>query len=101
MTVTDNDFAEGAPADSLDLVMDLEFPVIVRFGRRRMRLGELAELSPGSVVEFDRASEDQVEVVVNGRVIAVGEAVVVEGNYGVRITGVLSRPGRGVPPQES
>lgn len=85
---------QGQQTGPLDLLIDLELPVLVRFGRTRMRLGELAQLNAGSVIEFDRASENLVEVMVNDRVVARGEAVIVEGNYGVRITEVLSGSGR-------
>jgi flagellar motor switch protein FliN/FliY len=74
----------------MDLVLDLELPVTVRFGTTRMRLGELSQLAAGSLIEFDRASENAVEVLVNDRVVARGEAVIVHGNYGIRITQVLA-----------
>jgi flagellar motor switch protein FliN len=75
---------------SLDLLMGLELPVVVRFGAARMRLSEVAQLKSGSTIALERASETAVEILVNDRVVARGEAVVVEGNYGVRITEVLS-----------
>jgi flagellar motor switch protein FliN/FliY len=95
MTPSNSQNAEPAALPgSLDLVMDLELPVMVRFGRRRMRLGELASLVQGCVVDFERASENEVDVVVNDRVVARGEAVVVEGSFGVRITQVFPSSGR-------
>jgi len=80
---------------TLGLLMDMELPVSVRFGRTRMALGELKKLAPGSVIEFGTAPTNSVEVVVNGRAVARGVAVVVDGNYGVRITEIVS-PREGV-----
>jgi flagellar motor switch protein FliN/FliY len=71
---------------TMDLLMDMELPVMVRFGSARMLLRDLLKLTAGSIVEFNRSSENPVEVLVNGRVVARGSAVVVGGNYGVRIS---------------
>jgi len=64
--------------------------VLVRFGSTRMLLRDLLALSAGSMVEFRRMPEDPVELLVNGRVVARGMVVVVQGNYGVRITEIVS-----------
>ena len=71
---------------TMDLLMDMELPVMVRFGSTRMVLRDLLKLTAGSIVEFNRSPENPVEVLVNGRVVARGSAIVVEGNYGVRIS---------------
>jgi flagellar motor switch protein FliN len=81
--------AEGGRGP-LDLLLELELPVVVRFGTTRMPLGEVMQLDAGSVIDFDGASENALEVLVSNRVVARGEAVLVEGAYGVRITEVLS-----------
>lgn len=83
--------AAGAPAPTaadgrLDAVLDVELPLVVRFGRAVMPLRALADLGPGSVVDMGRSPDEPVELVVGERVIARGEVVVVAGNYGVRIT---------------
>jgi flagellar motor switch protein FliN/FliY len=76
-----------AAADGrLDAVLDVELPLVVRFGRAVMPLRALADLGPGSVVDMGRSPDEPVELVVGERVIARGEVVVVAGNYGVRIT---------------
>jgi flagellar motor switch protein FliN len=95
MTVPET-LESGASAQplSLDLLMGLELNVVVRFGATRMRMADLAELTPGSTIELERASETAVEILVNDRVVARGEAVDVQGNYGVLITEVLSGPDR-------
>jgi flagellar motor switch protein FliN/FliY len=70
---------------TLALLLDVSVPVQISFGRARIRLGNLLALGPGSVVELDRAAGDEVEILVNDRVIARGEVVEYEGNYGVRV----------------
>jgi flagellar motor switch protein FliN/FliY len=74
---------------NLDLVMDVELNVTLRFGQRRLALREVLELTTGSVIELDRQVEEPVELLLEGKVIARGEAVVIDGNYGLRVTEVL------------
>lgn len=73
---------------NLDLVMDVELDVTLRFGKRQMTLREVLELTSGSVVELDRQVDEPVELLLDGKVIARGEAVVIDGNYGLRVTEV-------------
>lgn len=75
---------------TMELLMDLELPVLVRFGRTRLPLGELMKMTTGSVIEFGPTPENAVELVVNGRVFARGVAVVVQGNYGVLISEIVA-----------
>jgi flagellar motor switch protein FliN/FliY len=76
-------------AVNLDLVMDVELNVTLRFGKRHLTLREVLELTSGSVVELDRQVDEPVELLLNGKVIAKGEAVVIDGNYGLRVSEVL------------
>lgn len=79
--------AEAAlTAKNLKLVMDVELNVSLRFGQRQMPLRELLELANGSVIELDRMVDEPVELFLDGKMIARGEAVVVDGNYGLRVT---------------
>lgn len=71
---------------SMELLMAVEVPVSVSLGRTKMRMKDLVRLGHGSVVELDEFVGDEVEILVNKRVLAHGEVVAVEGNYGVRIT---------------
>ncbi|HEX3892172.1 MAG TPA: flagellar motor switch protein FliN [Terracidiphilus sp.] len=71
---------------NLKLVMDVELNVCLRFGQRQMALREVLELANGSVVELDRMVDEPVELLLDGKLIARGEAVVVDGNYGLRVT---------------
>jgi flagellar motor switch protein FliN/FliY len=82
----------GAPAAepvNLNLVMDVELNVTLRFGQRQLTLREVLELTTGSVIELDRQVEEPVELLLEGKVIARGEAVVIDGNYGLRVIEVL------------
>jgi flagellar motor switch protein FliN/FliY len=83
-----------APPVQYDLLLDVELPVSVSFGRALVPLKEVLKLSSGSIVELNRAVSEPVEVIVNNCVIARGEVVVVEGNYGVRIQQIVSRQDR-------
>jgi len=76
---------------NLDLLMDVELGVMLRFGERNMLLREILELGTGAVVELDRQVEDPADLLLDGKVIARGEVVVVDGNYGLRVLEVLPR----------
>jgi flagellar motor switch protein FliN/FliY len=74
--------------------MEVELPVSVSFGRAQLPLKDVLKLTTGSIVELNRTVEDPVELIINNCVIARGEVVMVEGNYGVRIQEILSRQER-------
>lgn len=84
----------ATPAGNLDLLLDIELPLAVRFGQTELSLLTLTRLGPGSVIDLHRSADEPVEVLVSGKVIARGEVVVVEGNYGVRVTEVVSTADR-------
>jgi flagellar motor switch protein FliN/FliY len=79
---------QGFNAGNLKLVMDVELNVCLRFGQRQLPLREVLELTSGSVVELDRMVDEPVELLLDGKVVARGEAVIVDGNYGLRVTEV-------------
>jgi flagellar motor switch protein FliN len=81
--------AAAALKGNLGLLSGVELPVTLCFGRRRMRLRDVLELNAGSVIELDRQVEDPVELLLDGRVIARGEVVVVDGSYGLRVLEVV------------
>jgi len=85
--------ASGKP-NSIDLLLDVELPVSISFGRAQLPLKDVMKLTTGSIVELNRAVSEPVEVIVNNCVIARGEVVVVEGNFGIRIQEVISRQER-------
>lgn len=84
----------GRTSKTLGLLLEVELPVGVSFGRTQMRLKDAIKLSTGSIVELNRTITEPVEIIVNNCVIARGEVVVVEGNYGVRIKEIVSREER-------
>lgn len=76
----------GIDPNNLKLVMDVELNVSLRFGQRQLPLREVLELASGSVIELDRMVDEPVELLLDGKLIARGEAVIVDGNYGLRVT---------------
>jgi flagellar motor switch protein FliN/FliY len=86
----------SATADGkLDLLMDVELDVTLRFSKRSMLLREVMELDAGSVVELDREVQDPADLLLEGRLIARGEVVIVDGNYGLRVLEIISPPRTG------
>jgi flagellar motor switch protein FliN/FliY len=78
----------------MDLLLDVELPVSVSFGRAQLFLKDVIKLTTGSIIELNRSIYEPVDVIVNNCVIARGEVVVVEGNFGVRVHEVVSRQER-------
>ncbi|SDQ19829.1 flagellar motor switch protein FliN [Quadrisphaera sp. DSM 44207] len=91
----------GAPArplgagSGLHLLRDVEMTLTVELGRARLSVRELLGLTPGSVVELDRAAGAPADLMVNGRLLARGEVVVVDEDYGIRITEIVEPGGEG------
>ncbi len=76
----------------LHRVIDVPLAVTIRFGQRHLTVRELLELSTGSLVELDRQVEEPVDLMLGERVVARGEVVIVDGNYGMRVTEVIEMP---------
>ena len=83
------------------LLLGVKLPIRVLLGRTHLCLRDVAQLGSGSVVELDCSPNDPVEVIVNDKVIAHGEVVVVSGNYGVRITRIEAPANKGEPDGQS
>ena len=81
---------DGVGAPNLRLILSLPVNLNVELGRTHMSLHEILQLGQGSVVELDRMASDLIDLSVNGKVIAQGEAVVVNENFGFRVTEVES-----------
>ena len=79
----------GVGEKNLGLLLDVELNVLLRFGQRTLTLREVLDLKCGSVIELDRRVDDPVELLLDGRVIARGNAAIVDGNYGLQVTEVL------------
>jgi flagellar motor switch protein FliN len=83
--------SSAQPSRTMELLLDVELPVSISFGKTRLPLRDVLKLMTGSIVELNRGVNDQVDVLVNHCLVARGEVVVVEGNYGVRIQEIASR----------
>jgi flagellar motor switch protein FliN/FliY len=98
----DNAAPKKAPADrtspmkasdlsaGVELLLDIELEATLRFGCREMPLGEILDLGPGDVVELDRHVSDPVDLIVGDKIVARGEVVLVNGNFGLRIMEVAA-----------
>lgn len=81
--------ADSARVSSLQMLADVEMHVTAELGRTRMNVAELLALGAGSVIELDRAAGSPIDLLVNGTLIARGEVVVVDEEYGVRLTEIV------------
>jgi flagellar motor switch protein FliN/FliY len=88
------DGAVAAPPAALnpgiELMLDIELEASLRFGCREMLLGQILDLGPGDVVQLDRHVSDPVDLVVGDKIVARGEVVLVNGNFGLRVTEVAA-----------
>ncbi|VYU42112.1 flagellar motor switch phosphatase FliY [Clostridium tertium] len=80
----------GESHRNIDLILDVPLDVSVVLGRTKKSIKDILNLSTGSLIELDKLAEEPVEVLVNGKKIAYGEVVVVDENFGVRITSIVS-----------
>ena len=79
---------------NLNLLLDIPLQVTVELGRQKKSVQEILDLSPGSVVELDKLAGEPVDILINQKLIAKGEVVVIEENFGVRVTDILSQEAR-------
>ncbi len=88
------DIAKRPPADGakreLDFILDIPLDVSAELGRTRLLINELLQLGQGSVVELNKLAGEPLEVYVNGKLVARGEAVVINEKFGVRLTDIIS-----------
>jgi flagellar motor switch protein FliN/FliY len=80
----------GESSRRLDMLLDVPLEVNVELGRTRMTIQDLLTLGPGSVIELDKVAGEALDILVNGRLVARGEAVVVNDKFGIRITDIVS-----------
>jgi len=83
--------APSAQPSSIDLLRDVPLTVNVELGRTRKLVKEILKLNIGSIIPLDKEAGEPVDILVNNKVIAKGEVVEIEGNYGVRITELVSK----------
>lgn len=76
--------------NNIDMVLDIPVTLSMELGRTRMSVNELLQLNSGSVVELQRMADEPMDVLVNGTLVAHGEAVVIDDKFGIRLTDVVS-----------
>jgi flagellar motor switch protein FliN len=84
----------GQPGYNIDLLLGVTLQVAVEIGRTTLPIRDVLALTPGSIIELDKLAGEKVDILINGRPIAQGEVVVVDENFGVRITDVVARQQR-------
>lgn len=89
-----NEYPQGPVQGDIGLLLDVPLQVTVELGRTQLRIRNVLELVPGSIIELEKLSGEPVDVLVNGRQIARGEVVVIDEEFGVRITDIASRAAR-------
>ena len=82
--------AAARHSQNVDLLLDVQVEATLRFGEQTLPLRDVLELASGAVVELDRRVNDPGDLYVGGKLIARGEVVIVDGNYGLRITEIVS-----------
>ncbi|RXS95783.1 flagellar motor switch protein FliN [Silvibacterium dinghuense] len=83
----------GQPASlppGVELMVDIELEASLRFGSREMSLNQVLDLGPGDVIELDRHIAEPVDLLVGDRIVARGEVVLVDGNFGLNVTEVAT-----------
>ena len=78
------------PIKNIDLIMDVPLDISVVLGRTKKSIQDILNLGAGSLIELQKLAEEPVEILVNGKQIALGEVVVVDENFGVRITNIVN-----------
>jgi flagellar motor switch protein FliN/FliY len=86
--------AAASSEPSLDMILDLPLEVMVRLGQTRILIRDLLRLDKNSVIELAQGADDPLDIVVNDRVLARGEVVVLDDRLGVRITDIVSKEER-------
>ena len=85
-----NESKDPVSSPNLALLMDVQLPVSIRFGETEMLLEDIVKLGVGSIIELNCGVDEPVELIVNGKSLARGEVVTVDGFYGVRITEITN-----------
>jgi flagellar motor switch protein FliN len=78
--------ASAVAAHELERILRLQVPVIVKLAERKLNLAEVMRLGPGAIIEFEKSSEEPLELMVNNKTIAIGETVKVGENFGLKIS---------------
>ncbi len=94
MTEEEQQDSTESQTEGIDLILDIPLEVSVQLGRTRMPIQQLLGLAPGAVIDLDKLSGEPLDILLNNRLVARGEAVVVNDRYGVRIVEILSAADR-------
>lgn len=81
----------GEETVNLNLLMDINLEIVVELGRTKKKINEILELSQGSIIELDRVSGEPVDLLINGKVVAKGEVVVIDEYFGIRVTEIVNK----------
>jgi len=90
VSMPENSFSAKAPKVNVDMLLDIELEVTIELGRSNVAIKKVLDLAPGSLVELDRFAGEPVDLLVNNKVVAKGEVVVIDENFGVRIISLVS-----------
>jgi len=85
---------QKADTKNLDMLLDVPLDVTVELGRTRRSVREILTLSSGSIIELDKLAGEPVDILVNNKLVAQGEVVVIDENFGVRVTDIVSQRDR-------
>lgn len=80
---------DGIAPENIDLIMDVPLEVTVELGRTSKSIKEILDFSPGTIIELDKLAGEPIDVLVNGKFVAKGEVVVIEENFGIRVTEII------------
>jgi flagellar motor switch protein FliN/FliY len=83
-----SEHAQGEQNKNLDLLMDIKLQLTVELGRTELPIKKVLELTRGSIIELEKVAGEPVELYANGKLVAQGEVVVIEDNFGLRITSI-------------
>jgi len=76
--------------ENIDILMDVPLEVTVELGRTSKRIKEILEFSPGTIIELDKLAGEPIDILVNRKYVAKGEVVVIDENFGIRVTSIIS-----------
>lgn len=86
------DGASAATPRNMDLLLDVKLPVAIELGRTTLPIAEILEWTQGSVIELDKLAGEPVDLLVNNKLVARGEVVVIDEKFGLRITALIATP---------
>ena len=84
-----NELAATVLQENIDLIKDVPLEVTVELGKTKKSIKEILEIAPGTIIELDKITGEPIDILVNGKLVAKGEVVVIEESFGVRVTDIL------------